>query len=827
MDRFIRSLFFMSGLRQELRESEHSALTVLALGSFGRRELCFYSDVDLMLIHQGKLSPQMNQAIARALYPLWDAKLEVGYSVLTIPECIRLAANDFQVLTSLLDARFLFGSRGLYRLFEAAYRARIDRKKESLLEQFLISRKKREERYGNEDFFVEPDVKEGLGGLRDLHFMAWMARIYFKCTSLSQIRRFAVFSHFGTAKLGQSKGFLLKVRNLLHLLSGRREDRLLLSRRKDLSELLGYPGNLHIAGSEKFMRHVYLHLNRVRYGHEEFQTKALDLIAPLPIEPTPQQVPLEYRVFKGHLVLREESLWGKEPVMILKTFLEANRLGLFPGSGFIWEARKRIVTQGRQLLETPGAKEMFLSLILDPRNPKVSRLALDVGLVSLFIPEFRRIRNLAQSDYYHVETVDFHSLKAVEVIGDIAGGKYEDRRPLFKEVFGELEHPDWLYLAGLLHDIGKGYAGDHAQKGAELVPRMLKRLGISGKALSVIPFLVRHHLLLARTSQRRDLGEERTSVRVAQIVQDNDILRMLFLLTVADSLSTGPMARSEWRIMLLIELFFKVRRVLERGTLASPSATKRLEIQKSALFEKLEPDFSRKNIERLMDQVSPRYFLNVSVEDMVHHFRLALTLGDDDFAWTLVKLKDAPVTRAILCTYDWRGLFSRMVGVFTLHNINVLSANIFTLKNGLAFDIYEVTNPLDPYREAEQWEKVCNDIRLALKDRIPLDELITRKGRATASSNKYRIPQKRKVKIDNEVSDFFTVIEVGSAGRLELLYELSKAFLSLRLDIRFAKVTSDHEKMTGVFYVRQADGQKVQERTESNRIEETILSVIG
>jgi [protein-PII] uridylyltransferase len=426
-----------------------------------------------------------------------------------------------------------------------------------------------------------------------------------------------------------------------------------------------------------------------------------------------------------------------------------------------------------------------------------------------------------------VETVDLHSLRTLEVIYGISQGAYNDRWPLFQEVFEEVEHPDWLFLVCLLHDIGKGYRGDHAQKGAELIPGILKRLGIDGDALEEIPFLVRNHLLMVNISQRRDLNEERTSIQVAQAVQGVEQLRLLFLLTVADSMATGPMAGSDWKIMLLIELFFKVRRILERGTLASPDATKRMEKTRREVVRALRPRFSEKHILDLMDQVSTRYFLNNPVEDMVRHFQLALTMEEQRLSWTLEKLKDAPVTRVVLCTHDKPGLFSKMVGVFTLNNIKVLSGNIFTLKNGLAFDTYDVTNPLDPYREEERWQRIFNDAISAIEDRLPLDELINKKERTVLSGSIGHISPVKRVRIDNEASDFFTIIEVSGGSRTSLLYDLAKGIHSIGLDIRFARVTSDKERTMGVFYVRDVNGQKIYEDTILEETRDVLLSVIA
>jgi [protein-PII] uridylyltransferase len=820
-------LFLSAGFGGKLEEIKWERIALVALGSYGRRELCLGSDIDLMVVYRGSLSPEMKEIVLRGLYPLWDADLEVGYNIVTIQECIHLAMNDFRALTSVMDARFLLGSRAFYRQFQEAFWSRIEREKGSLLKQFLVAKQKREEKYESQSYFVEPDIKEGLGGLRDLHFMSWMARIYFKSRRLSQIKRYPVFSHFDLHKLGYSKGFLLKVRNHLHhLANGRKQDLLLLSFQKEISHTLGYKDGPHETGPERFMRSLYLHLNRIRFRYEEFYVKVLDIIDPRPIEPPSARLPLGLQMMKGNIVLKKEGLLQQDPLLILRAFNEANRQGLFLGSGFIWEASKIIKTEGESLLGMPGAKELFLHIILKPRNPKILRLALNMGLIGLFIPEFKKIRNLAQFDYYHVETVDLHSVKTLQVINEISIGAHDDRWPLFQKIYSELEKPDLLFLAGLLHDIGKGYSGDHAERGAQLVPRILRRLGINGRASEVVSLLVRHHLLMVRVSQRRDLNEEKTSVQVAQTIQYMEPLRLLFLLAVADSIATGPLAHSEWKIMLIIELFFKVSHILERGILASPDATKRLEGTRRKLSVRLKPEFPSENIQDLMDQVSTRYFLSNPLEDMAEHFRLALTMGKEKLSWTLQKLKDAPVTRVILCTHDMPGLFSKMVGVFALNNIKVLSANIFTLKNGLAFDVYEVTNPLDPYREEKMWNKIHDEALRVIENQFPLDELISKKERQGFSLGEGYGSLPKKVKIDNEASDFFTIVEVSAGDRIGLLYDLAKEVFSLGLDIRFARVNADKERMNGVFYLRDAGGEKILEDEQIQKIKQTIMSAI-
>ena len=574
MDRFIRSLFFEAGLRDKIRADRKDVFALIALGGYGRRELCFGSDVDLMVVHQGRLSPEMNEIIPRALYPLWDAKLEVGHSIQTVQECIRLSRNDFRVLTSVMDARFLLGSRAFYRLFEVAFWSRIDRERDSLLNQFLIHQKMGEKNFGSEDYFVEPDIKDGPGGLRDLHFMAWMARAYFSCERLSQIRRFAVFSHFELDKLSHSKAFLLKLRNHLHILAGRKEDRLLLSFQKELSDILGYRAGPNAGGPDKFLKDLYLHLNRIRYGYEEFQVKALDIINPLSLETTPQDLPPEFQITKGNIVLKQEGLLKGDPLLILVAMCEANRRGLFLGSGLIWDARKKIGSEGRELAILPGAKGLFLDMILNPANPKIIRLALEIGLIGIFIPEFKRIRNLAEFGFYHVRTVDLHSLKALEIIGEISRGAYNDKWPLFAQVFSELKHAERLFLSALLHDIGGYIGGTSHHKHSQYIVSNSDIFGLSAADKEIIGHIVRYH---------RRAKPQRSHTLYMGLRRDERVVvqKLSALLRVADALD-----RSHTQQIIISDLNIKKDSLIIRTSYSGDLSLEELSLsEKGDLFE--------------------------------------------------------------------------------------------------------------------------------------------------------------------------------------------------------------------------------------------------
>jgi len=304
MDRFISALFGIGRVRSD-------AFAILALGGYGRRELCFGSDIDLLLVHQGPLAYEIEEKLGQILYPLWDAKLDVGHSVLTVPDCIRLALDHFRSFTSFLDARFLIGSHPFFRLFRTAFWSRISREKDFLLDQFLIAYEKRETKFGGQDYFVEPEIKRGLGGLRDLHYMTWMARVFFRAKHLGDIRRYEAFSHFDAKTLGRSQSFLFKVRNQLHAMAGRKEDRLLLAHQKALSKGLEYGEGPLVSGPEKFMKHYYGHMNRIHYSYEEFFGKALDILKPTQRGTAERGLPEGLQVTEGNISLNEgKSLSG-------------------------------------------------------------------------------------------------------------------------------------------------------------------------------------------------------------------------------------------------------------------------------------------------------------------------------------------------------------------------------------------------------------------------------------------------------------------------------------------------------------------------------------
>ncbi|MBN2059687.1 MAG: [protein-PII] uridylyltransferase [Deltaproteobacteria bacterium] len=826
MDDYICDIFRGICSKKDIKEIEEDRFALFALGSYGRRELCLGSDVDLLIVFRGALSQKTRQVISTMLYPLWDAKLDVGQSVLTVQECNHLALQDFRFFTSTIDARFLLGSRPFSQLFNEAFWLKIHHEKDFFLKQLLVYLQRRNDKYQGQSYFVEPDIKEGLGGLRDILFIEWLSRIYLSIKELNDIRRFEEFYHFETDKLNRSKNFLLKVRNYLHLLTGRKEDRLLIPFQMRLSKELGFEDTGNITGSERFMRTYYKHMNRIQWSNEEFLAKILDVIDPIPVDFHIEKLSDEFQIVKNNLVLKKGHSMKNDPLKILRAFNKANKRGLFLGSGFIWEARRIINSEGKKLSSLPGAGKLFLNIIFNPSNQKILRLALEIGLIDLFIPEFRKIRNKALFSVYHTSTVDIHSLKTMEVLNDFSKGSSNLRWPIFHEVFKELVNPENIYLAALLHDIGKGYRGDHCEKGSALITRILSRLGVDGDAVRLLRFLVKNHLLLADVYKRRDLSEEKTSIRTAQRIGDIETLNHLFLLTAADSMATGPMASSDWNITLLIEIFLKVKKLLQKGTLVSPDNTKKVEKNKSKLFKRLAERYDENKIKELMEQVSARYMISTPHETMYQHFQLALDPEKDVLSWKLNKMQEAPVTEVILCIIDQPGLFSKMVGVFTMNNINVLSARISTLKNGRSFDVYNVTNPVDPFHEEEQWKKIKEDLIMSLDDRMSLDEMILKKYRKVLDEIDAFHEHRTSVRVDNSGSDFFTIIEVNGRERLGLLYHLAKKLYELHLDIRFAKVDSDKEKMSGVFYVRDINGQKIYENPIIENIKEELGTII-
>lgn len=722
---------------------------LVAVGGYGRGELSPSSDVDLIILQPRHRDVPAAKALA---YELWDAGLELGYAIHTPKEALRLSKDRIDSATSFLDARLLAGEPGLFEewvddLVDAA-RNQIDKFMARLRDATAIRRTEK----GDAGAELEPNLKEGKGGLRDLVTIGWIRRL----------------THPGTIARTEAEtvaaDFIHRIRNQLHYMTGRRTDVLLMQHQPQVAfDLIGERGD--VAAEDQLMRMLYEHAREIGFSLDSL------LLEEDPYLATPQPSPAE-----SLAKLSAGSSWSAHA---RETFMAVLRSG----------------SRGRRDFEE-----------MDRR-----------GVLVAALPEWANIRCLPQRNIYHRWAVDVHSFEVVAALVDLFERGQDLVREVANQSSGEL---DLLLLAGLLHDIGKGETADHAIRGEQLAASAIDRMGVSDDDAGEVLWLVRHHLMLSEAAARRDIGDERMIVELAEKVGSERRLRMLYLLTVADGTATGPAGWGPWKATLINRLFTRMSNALEHKELFGGTAA----IEAAETIERLAAALSAYPKDRVASHLAgmPRAWLMAQpVDALLKQSELMLDYVDEDeVRLVAVPQSAAGIWEATVVAKDRPGLFSKISGSLSLHGLNVVGADIYTRQDGVALEVFRLEALGD---EEQRFEGVVADARKALRGRLSLDVRLAEKRRDYAFRVAKGKQEEPRVVIDNRSSDFYTVIEVHAGDRVGLLYTITRALTDLQLDIHMAKIATYAQDVIDVFYVRGLDGQKVSEPEHVAEIERTIL----
>jgi [protein-PII] uridylyltransferase len=806
----------------------------VAMGGYGRRELCLHSDIDILLLFGKKVPVQVKDLVQEMLFSLWDLGLDVGYGTRTIKDCLSIAKTDFEVLTSLLDARFIGGEYPLYLdLIEKLHKKVISKKTHSLRLWLAEQDRKRLDMFGDSSYLLEPDLKEGIGGLRDYHHMLWLAKASFGPRETNDHVFRAKLSYQEYQDLIQHVSFLLYIRNHLHLLSHRRNDRLTFEYQAEIAQRLGLRDQKKSLAVEQFNSLVHATMAALKSLSHYFiadlfsETKKIQKIKKT------HDIPRGLSVGRGELGFDTSRAILGNPSLLMTIFELSARLG-YPLSP---EARRQV----REFLYLVDdsfrqSKTIVVSFgtIVTQSNYTFETMSqmIDVGLLDSFIPEFGRITNRVEFDAYHIYPVGIHSLYTVKYLKELS--KKDDT--LLRDLFIEISHPERLLWAGLFHDIGK-YKGNHACAGAALTNAILKRFGYHKEDINDICFLVRHHLLLAETATRRDLNDEKVIVQCARIVESVERLKMLYLLTWADSQATGPKAWNDWIANLIRDLVFKIIHILERGELATHDASRKVEHIKSEVRKHIAPTAQEDDLEASFERMPPRYLLNTTPQEIVRHLDMANCLkaqiqtretnsggnaGEEVFIFEARKDEEGNCWEITIVAKDRPGLFANMAGVLALNAINILSADIYTWLDGIAVDVLRTTNPLDDFFVQEKWAKVQKDLTNVLAGRLSPESSLAHNEPHLPPIGFKKLFQLPHVVVDNESSDFFTIIEVYAYDHEGLLYRITHTLFDLGLDIHSARIATKVDQVVDVFYVRDLDGQKIEDDERAEKIKRAL-----
>jgi len=793
-------------------EQQRSGIALVALGGYGRRDLFPFSDIDIMILYKEGARGWIEEACEYVFYPLWDSKREVGHSARTIKECIGEAKRDFFLLVSFLDARFIAGDKALFQSFRTEIdKSLIKGKQKEFSENCLLHRKRRLEQYGSHTYLLEPNIKDGRGGIRDLHSILWTAKVLFGVKGIRDLGGAGVFTEKECLDIETAYNDLVRTRNWLHMVSSRRNDQLSFEYQLEISRLLGFTANVGTLAVEEFMKGVHRALSTIGSGTDLFFEYVQDQLSPHKGCKESKVLEPGIEVLNGKIVVDDIARIKDSPLLIMKVFYYSAIEGV-P----LHLRTKKIIRQAATLIDESfrSSKEVsrwFQDAIIMARDPGklLFTMYLETDILTRYIPEFLHVKALAQYDAYHVNTVDMHLIQTVQEIGFL---KSTEGR-LFKAI----PFVNVLYLAALFHDIGKGYGTSHCKKGGRLAESISKRMGLPPDQRETLRFLIENHLFLADSAVRRDLEDEDFILRCARRIKAPDRLTMLYLLTVADSKATGPNAWNDWKGALVQDLYLKIAHLIEHTHVLDPDRIRAVNWMKEELRRIL------KDIDPDELNLPEDYLLAFTPEAIKQHLRLKGRLRTQPVI--LIPEDKGSCWSLLFMAKDRTGLLSRIFGVLALENIQVLAAQIFTLKDGTVVDTLDVIPTVKRDFSEMDWNRLEKGLEKAVAGRLGLPHRLAEKYRPLMGTPgpSSLIGGRSEVTIDNEVSNFYTVIDIVADPKIGLLYSVTRTMAEFGINIYRAMVATMGDRNTLSFYCLDGYGQKILDEELLDELKRAIL----
>jgi [protein-PII] uridylyltransferase len=788
-------------------------IAIVATGGYGRGQLAPQSDIDLLFLRPYKETPWGESVIEFILYMLWDLGLKVGHATRSLDDCIRLSRQDISIRTALLEARFLWGERKLYDELRRRYRAEVAAGTAlHFVAAKMAERDRRHVKQGASRYLVEPNVKEGKGGLRDLQTLYWIGKDVYGVDDPSELVRHALFTREEYEQFRDAEAFLWKVRFHLHYLTGRPEERITFDIQPELARRFGFGEQDPRRAVERFMREYFLaaktvgDLTRIFCAAlEEQNRKPRPALTRLLAGLLKSRSDETFFVDNGRLYAAPDA-FAREPSNLIRIFEEADARGVD-----VHPAAMRTVTRclggiDETLRNDPEANRSFFAILTSRHDPeRALRWLNESGVFGRFVPEFGRVVALMQFNMYHHFTVDEHLIRAVGNVAAIERGDLNAEHPLASDIVKRIKQRDALYAAMLLHDIAKGLPGDHSDAGAEIAQRLCPRWGLSEEDTDTVVWLVRNHLVMSDTAQRRDLSDPKTVRDFVEAVQSPELLRLLLVLTVADIRAVGPGVWNGWKGQLLRQLYYEAEAAMSG---ASPRRDTDVAETKAALGQRLR-DLPQDRGDKALTRLGDGYWLAFGLDELERHARLLLSAEAEAGQFALIAESDdfRAVTRIAVAAADRQGLFSRLAGAITLSGGSIVDARIFTTVDGFALDVFSVQDADGgPFGDAARVERLRSNIARVLADGGKPQSLFgTRSLRRQARG----FSVKPRIAFDNEASTVATVIEVEALDRPGLLYDITRALSEAGLSISSAVVATYGERAVDVFYVRDKFGHKI------------------
>jgi [protein-PII] uridylyltransferase len=809
--------------------TEQERIALIAVGGYGRGEMAPESDVDLLFITPYKITPWAESVIESMLYILWDLRLKVGHASRTIPDCIRLGGEDFTIRTAMLEHRYLAGDRPLAQKLERQlWDGLFAGSSREFVEAKLEERKIRHNKQGGQRYVVEPNVKEGKGGLRDLQSMYWIAKYVHGVQKVAELFDMGVFTDDDLHTFRGAESFLWAVRGHLHLIAKRPMEQLTFDLQVEVATQMGYIDVQGRRAVEIFMQDYFRHATEVGDLTRIFLTKLEAIHA--------KSEPLLERIFRrrpkmrsgyvvvhGRLAVADPDEFLGNKLNILKIFEEALRTGMLihPDAMLLVKANLHLIDE--DMRNDPTARRIFLGLMLKHGNPeRALRRMNELGVLAAFIPEFAHIVAMMQFNMYHHYTVDEHTIQCIRNLSEIERGELEEDLPISTEILTKDIDRKVLYVAMLLHDIGKGRPEDHSILGAKIARKVAPRLGLNKADTETVEWLVRYHLLMSDMAQKRDIADPRTVRDFAKAVQTVKRLDLLTVLTVCDIRGVGPNTWNNWKAVLIRALYRQTRHALENG-LEDLNREQRGADAKRALRAAL-PDWTKKAIKEETSRHYPPYWQGFHVTAHVIFARLLRDIKDDKIAIDIHPDEDRDATRVCFALADHPGIFSRLAGALALVGANVVDARTFTSNDGYATAAFWIQDGDEGPYEKSRIPRLKTMIQKTLKGEIVATEAIKDRDKIKKRERAFRVPTH--ITFDNEGSEIYTIIEVDTRDRPGLLYDLTRGLANMNVYISSAVIATYGEQVVDTFYVKDMFGLKYHTASKQKSLEKKIREAI-
>lgn len=842
-------------------KKEFPPIALVAIGGFGRAELNPHSDIDFMFLHEGQVAvgrpqPYLAKLIDGVLYPLWDIGLKIGYSVRNLDDCVKVANTDMQSKTSLIESRLIVGDEALFAKFQKTVINKcVVGYEEKYIAQRLEDQTSRRNKHGNSACMQEPNIKNGCGGLRDFQNLLWMAFFKYRTRSLAELQAREFVSAAERKQLEAAYDFLLRVRTELHYHTNRPQDVLGKNLQPAVALNLGYGDRSPSRRIEKFMRDLYTHMRNI-YLITRTLEQRLALLSP----PETSRLSKLRRLLRrsssraspeavdgflfvdGEIRAASNRIFRDSPRRLMRVFLQAQQRHLRLHPDLAQLIRNQVSLVDRDFLNDEHVRETFLTIL--ERRGEVSpvlRAMHEVNLLGKYIPEFGKLTCLVQHEFYHQYAADEHTLVCLEQLDKI----WEAKEPPFKNympLFQGLERPGLLYLALLLHDVGKADSherGKHPETGAVLAMRAARRLQLDAAAADTLEFLVENHLLMATLSQRRDLDDSSVIRQFARQVGTPEKLNLLTLLTFADAQGTSDKLWSGFKDTLLWQLHSRTLALLTGGTEFLRASQIARDELREAVRELASRRISDEELAAHFSQLPERYYEIYTPKqilddvELAHRFMHRLVMESQGAlapvtAW--IDERDRGYSLVKICTWDRAGLFGKIAGSLSAAGLNIMGAQIFTRKDGIVLDTFFVNDGHTGNLAAKEQRETFSHLLEAVLtgETINFRELIARQATARPAYSAYlgeRIGTE--IRFDNTVSEDRTLIEIETEDRLGLLHAISQTLTEQQLDISAARIVTERGAAMDSFYVRDISGGQITDRARQAAAELALRSALS